>query len=58
MIISYVNTADDLVVGSGLTYRNSGGTPTSGNGTRVAPSYTTGGNKVYEFQAGTGNVSW
>ena len=58
VIISFSNTADDLIIGSGLTYRDSGGSSASGNGTRVAPSYSTGGNKVYEFTAGTGNVSW
>jgi hypothetical protein len=41
-----------------LTYRDSTGTPASGAGTRVAPSYSPTGFKVYEFTAGTGNVEF
>jgi hypothetical protein len=46
----------DLEVGSGLTFTNSSGSPTSGTGTRVAASFTYGLFKVYQFTAGTGNV--
>jgi hypothetical protein len=46
------------LIGTGLTYRNSSGTPTSGANTRVAPSYSPSGFKVYEFRAGTGSVTF
>lgn len=42
VIISYDSSKKDLTVGAGLTYS----------------STTSGGNKIYTFTAGTGNVSW
>jgi hypothetical protein len=42
VVIKYVNTARDLTVAAGLTYT----------------STNTGGFKIYQFTAGTGNVSW
>jgi hypothetical protein len=58
VIIRYGDTFQDLGIGSGLTYRDSGGSSASGDGSRVAPSYTTGGYKVYEFRAGTGTITF
>jgi hypothetical protein len=46
------------LIGSGLQYRNSAGVTTNGAGTRVAPSYSLTGFKVYEFRGGTGNVQF
>jgi hypothetical protein len=43
VIIAYTSTLRDLTVGSGLTYSG----PT-----------TSGGNKIYQFTAGTGVVYW
>ena len=57
VIIRYANNNPDLVIGSGLTYRNSSGVNTAGNGTRVAPSFSPTGFKVYQFNAGTGSIS-
>jgi hypothetical protein len=58
VIIRYANTFQDLLIGSGLQYRNSAGVTTNGAGTRVAPSYSPTGFKVYEFRGGTGNVEF
>jgi hypothetical protein len=58
VILRYPNTFQDLLVGAGLQYRDSGGTTQSGSGVRVAPSYSPSGFKVYEFRGGTGNVEF
>ena len=58
VFVKYADTYADLVVGSGLVIDSSGGGSTSGSGTRLAPSFTPSGFKVYMFKSGTGNVSW
>jgi hypothetical protein len=58
VIIRYADTFQDLLIGSGLQYRNSAGSTVTGTGTRVAPSYSPTGFKVYEFRGGTGNVEF
>lgn len=58
VILRYPNSSADLVVGSGLVIDNGTGGNISGNGTRIAPSFTPSGYKVYMFKSGTGNVSW
>lgn len=58
VFIKYLNSFPDLVIGTGLTYRNSAGSSVSGDNTRVAPSYTPTGFKVYEFRGGTGNITF
>lgn len=58
VFLRYANTYADLVVGSGLVIDSSGGGSTSGSGTRLTPSFTPTGFKVYMFKSGTGNVSW
>jgi hypothetical protein len=58
IIIRYADNFQNLLIGAGLTYRDSTGNPASGAGSRVMPSYTTAGFKVYEFTAGTGDVEF
>jgi hypothetical protein len=58
VFLKYADTEADLVVGSGLVIDTSGGGSTSGSGTRLAPSFTPSGFKVYMFKSGSGNVSW
>jgi hypothetical protein len=58
VILRYPNTIPDLVVGSGLVIDNGSDGNISGSGTRLSPSFTPSGFKVYRFKLGTGNVSW
>jgi len=58
VIIRYANTFQDLLIGAGLQYRDSGGITQTGTGVRVAPSYSPTGFKVYEFRGGTGNIEF
>jgi hypothetical protein len=58
VIVRYSDTFQDLEIGAGLQYRDSGGTTQTGTGTRVAPSYSPTGFKVYEFRGGTGNIEF
>jgi len=58
VIIRYADTFQDLEIGAGLQYADSGGVTQNGAGTRVAPSYSPTGFKVYEFRGGTGNVTF
>jgi len=58
VLIRYANSFQDLLIGSGLQYRNSAGSTVNGTGVRVAPSYSPTGFKVYEIRGGTGNVEF
>jgi hypothetical protein len=58
VFIKYDNTFADLIIGSGLQYKDSGGVTQSGTGSRVAASFTPTGFKVYEIVGGTGNVEF
>ena len=58
VFLRYSNTLADLVVGSGLVIDNGSGGNVSGTGTRLTPSFSPTGAKVYMFKSGTGNVSW
>ena len=58
VILRYPNTLPNMIIGSGLTIDNGSNGNISGNNTRIAPSFTPTGFKVYRFKAGTGNVSW
>ena len=58
VIIRYPNTIPDMVIGSGLVIDNGSDGNISGSGTRLSPSFTPSGFKVYRFKSGTGNVSW
>ena len=58
VIIRYPLDIGNLTIGSGLTYTNSSGIATSGNGTVVAPSYTNATYKVYTFVSGTGSITF
>ena len=57
-IIRYANTFQDLLIGSGIQYKDDTGATQTGTGDRVAPSHTPTGFKVYEFVGGTGNVEF
>ena len=58
VIIRIPSTANNVLIGSGLQYKDSSGVTQNGNGTRVAPSYTPTGYKVYEFVGGTGSIQF
>lgn len=57
VVIRYPDIFPNLTIGTGLTYRASGGSNASGNGTAPNPSYTPPGYKVYQFNGGSGTVS-
>jgi hypothetical protein len=58
VIVRYADTFENLLIGSGLQYKDSTGATQTGTGARVAPSHTPTGFKVYEFVGGTGNVEF
>jgi uncharacterized delta-60 repeat protein len=58
VIIRYANNYPNMVIGSGLVIDDGSNGNISGSGTRLAPSFTPAGFKVYRFKSGTGNVSW
>jgi hypothetical protein len=58
VILRYPNTIPDMVIGSGLVIDNGSNGDVSGSGTRLSPSFTPSGFKVYRFKAGTGNISF
>jgi hypothetical protein len=58
VILRYPDTSRNLLIGSGLQYKDSAGVTQTGSGARVAPSHTPSGFKVYEFVGGTGNVEF
>jgi hypothetical protein len=47
-----------MIIGSGLVIDNGSGGNVSGSGTRLTPSFTPAGFKVYMFKSGTGSVRW
>jgi hypothetical protein len=53
----YLDEYENLLIGTGLTIDNGSGGNVSGNDTRLTPSYTTGGFKIYFFKSGTGTVT-
>jgi hypothetical protein len=58
VILRYPNTIPDMIVGSGLVIDDGSNGNISGSGTRLSPSFTPSGFKVYRFKSGTGNVSF
>jgi hypothetical protein len=58
VIVRYANTFRNLLIGSGIQYKDSGGATQTGTGARVAPTHTPTGFKVYELVGGTGNVEF
>jgi len=58
VILKYPNTLPNMIIGSGLVIDDGSNGNISGSGTRLSPSFTPSGFKVYRFKAGTGNVSW
>jgi hypothetical protein len=56
VFIRYPNFYPNLIIGTGLVIDNGSGGNVNGNNTRLAPSFTPSGAKVYMFKAGTGQV--
>jgi hypothetical protein len=58
VIIRYPNVLPNMIIGSGLVIDDGSNGNISGSGTRLSPSFTPSGFKVYRFKSGAGNVSW
>jgi hypothetical protein len=58
VILRYPDTLPNMIIGFGLAIDDGSNGNVSGSGTRLSPSFTPSGFKVYRFKSGTGNVSW